>query len=298
MKKAADWSLPKNSRPKTGFYGGVTFNKRYAPLFFAPLGSKGEFSICFYTMDMVGLCVYNGLVKMVFFFLGGALSIGSMLLVACGHEAAESAPAVAETVPVNAAKTTQLTQAVKDAIGRDDLVGFIRALAEQEPTEELLLSAVNDSAANIVDWLCDKKGMRLSRIERGRWSGSIVPCPDSADDLSDEDAAMLDDEAYEALLLLFKAYPGAAENESFMVTTIGHYCKYRYKKSLRYVLSKGANPNGADEQGRTPLDFAYYYKWSEGKDILCAKGGKAHTPGRTVTEKAKLFESHVCSNGK
>ncbi len=221
-----------------------------------------------------------------------------MICIGCGRVAAPESVPVVDSVAVRAAKTTELNQAVKDAIEKDDLAGFTRVLAGQEPTEEMLLSAVNDRAANIVAWLCDKKGLRLSGIEWGRWPGSIVPCPDSADLLSDEDAAMLDAEAYGALSLLFKAYPGAAKNEHLMVSAIGHYCKYRYKKSLRYVLGKGANPNGADEQGRTPLDFAYYHEWAEGVNALRAKGGKAHTPGRTVTVKAQLFEKHVCSNGK
>ncbi len=79
-----------------------------------------------------------------------------------------------------------------------------------------------------------------------------------------------------------------------MVSTMGHYSKHRLIKSLRYLLAQGANPDGRDAEGRTPLDFAHYHEWPEGVKLLRARGARAHTPGRTYSEKEKLSAGHVC----
>ncbi len=178
-------------------------------------------------------------------------------------------------------------------MSEDDLPGFIRELAGRQPTENLLIGAINARAKRIVHWLCDEQKMQLTALEPGQWPHSVSPEPDCPG--CHEYYPEMDEEACEALRLLAKAYPGMYRDESLMVSCMGTYCKHYNIKSLRHVLSRGANPDGRDEQGRTPLDFARYHGWKEGIALLRARGARAHTPGRTYEEKEQLNLRHDCA---
>ncbi len=194
--------------------------------------------------------------------------------------------------PLNPPPSTQEAPREKtpleSATQEDNLQAFIAELAGREPTENLLRHALFSNARHIVTWLCDTKGMRLTELDTAPWCAA--PGPDSADFPFPE----LDAEAIAGLPLLFKACPTAAKDDALMGLCIRNYCIYQYPRALRYVLNKGANPNGRDAEGHTPLDYAHYYGWKEGIRLLLAKGATAHTPGRSFAQKEELYIKHTC----
>ncbi len=190
--------------------------------------------------------------------------------------------------PPSTAEAPRESTPLELAIEEDKLADFKAALAGREPTENLLMDALTCNSERIVSWLCDTKGLRLTKLDKIPYAA--VRGPDSPDYPCPE----LDAEALSGLRLLFKACPTVAGDDALMATCINHYCLYQHPRSLRYLLARGANPNGRDAEGRTPLDYAHYHEWKKGIAILRSKGATAHTKGRSFQQKEKLFYKHDC----
>ncbi len=111
--------------------------------------------------------------------------------------------------PPSTAEATREPTPLEIAVEKDDLDAFIRELAGRKPTENLLHDALSHGSQHIVHWLCDKQQLRLTKLERGQWPGSIAPSPDSPE--CHQYIPELDAEALAALQLLAKAYPGMVQ---------------------------------------------------------------------------------------